>query len=130
MLRLKITDFQRILVAIRRLFPRELSFGANWSDSRISDQTSTTDQRQRALGVAADLQLASALSDCDLVEFIGGSPHVHGILKQPFTLYADGYLNIPGQPGLGVELDPDKVARYAPEAGGFLRAEFLAGDFR
>ena len=33
-----------------------------------------------ALGVAADLQLASAFPATDLVEFIGGSPYVDGIL--------------------------------------------------
>ena len=43
-----------------------------------------------ALGVAADLQLASAFPDADLVEFIGGSPYVDGILAEPFTLDADG----------------------------------------
>ena len=69
-----------------------------------------------ALGVAADLQLASAFPDTDLVEFIGGSPYVDGILQQPFTLDADGYLYIPELPGLGVELDPQKVARYTPDA--------------
>ncbi len=69
-----------------------------------------------ALGVAADLQLASALPDTDLVEFIGGSPYVDGILRQPFKLDAEGYLNIPDLPGLGVELDPDKLARYTPDA--------------
>ena len=75
-----------------------------------------------ALGVAADLQLASACPDTDLVEFIGGSPYVDGILRQPFTLDAEGYINIPDLPGLGVELDPDKVARYTPDA----RALFAA----
>ena len=69
-----------------------------------------------ALGVAADLQLASAFPDTDLVEFIGGSPYLDGILRQPFTLDAEGYLNIPDLPGLGVELDPDKLRRYAPDA--------------
>ena len=69
-----------------------------------------------ALGVAADLQLASAFPDTDLVEFIGGSPYVDGILRQPFTLDAEGYLTIPDLPGLGVELDPAKVARYTPDA--------------
>ena len=69
-----------------------------------------------ALGVAADLQLASAFPDTDLVEFIGGSPYVDGILRNPFTLDAEGYLNIPDLPGLGVELDPDKVGRYTPDA--------------
>ena len=69
-----------------------------------------------ALGLAADLQLASAIHDSDLVEYIGGSPYVDGILQQPFTLDGDGYLQIPDRPGLGVELDPDKVARYCDNA--------------
>jgi D-galactarolactone cycloisomerase len=70
-----------------------------------------------ALGVAADLQLASALPLTELVEFIGGSPYVDGLLNQPFKLDADGFLAIPSGPGLGVTLDPDKVARYSPAAG-------------
>lgn len=69
-----------------------------------------------ALGVAADLQLASAMPHTDLVEFIGGSPYVDGILAEPFKLDEDGYLPIPDRPGLGVALDPDKVARYSPKA--------------
>ena len=69
-----------------------------------------------ALGVAADLQLASAFPDTDLVEFIGGSPYVDGILCEPFSLDGEGYLNIPATPGLGVELDREKVARYTPDA--------------
>jgi L-alanine-DL-glutamate epimerase-like enolase superfamily enzyme len=43
-----------------------------------------------ALGVAADLQLATAFPGVDLVEFIGGSPYVDGILREPFVLYAQG----------------------------------------
>jgi len=66
-----------------------------------------------ALGVAADLQLAAALPLTELVEFIGGSPYVDGLLAQPFNLDADGFLAIPSGPGLGVTLDPDKVARYS-----------------
>jgi L-alanine-DL-glutamate epimerase-like enolase superfamily enzyme len=64
-----------------------------------------------ALGVAADLQLAAALPLADLVEFIGGSPYVDGITVDPFVL-RDGYLEIPEKPGLGIELDPGKLARY------------------
>ena len=75
-----------------------------------------------ALGVAADLQLASAFPDTDLVEFIGGSPYVDGILKEPFTLDGEGYLTIPERPGLGVELDPQKVARYTPDASALFAA--------
>lgn len=69
-----------------------------------------------ALGVAADLQLAAAMPLTELVEFIGGSPYVDGILATPFKLDQDGYLPIPDAPGLGVALDPDKVARYSPKA--------------
>jgi D-galactarolactone cycloisomerase len=68
-----------------------------------------------ALGVAADLQLASAFPDCDLVEFIGGSPYVDGITVEPFRLDGEGYLEIPDEPGLGVALDADKLARYTPD---------------
>ncbi|MDQ0392068.1 mandelate racemase/muconate lactonizing enzyme family protein [Labrys monachus] len=68
-----------------------------------------------ALGVAADLQIANALPNVDLVEFIGGSPYVDGILAEPFTLDAEGYLPIPQAPGLGVAIDRDKLARYTPD---------------
>jgi D-galactarolactone cycloisomerase len=70
-----------------------------------------------ALGLAADLQLASAMPGCDLVEYIGGSAYVDGLLAEPFTLDEDGCLAIPEQPGLGLALDPEKVARYTPDAG-------------
>lgn len=69
-----------------------------------------------AIGVAADLQLAAALPHTDLVEFIGGSAYVDGILATPFKLDSEGYLEIPMQPGLGVTLDPEKLARYSPSA--------------
>ena len=39
-----------------------------------------------------------------------------GILQQPFALDGDGFLNIPDRPGLGVELDRDKVAHYCSDA--------------
>jgi len=68
-----------------------------------------------ALGVAADLQLAAAMPDTDLVEFIGGSPYVDGITEQPFALDAEGNLEIPQLPGLGVALDREKLARYTPD---------------
>lgn len=71
-----------------------------------------------ALGVAADLQLAAALPECDLVEFIGGSPYVDGILEQPFTLDEEGWLTIPDAPGLGVSLDFDKLGRYTHAVAG------------
>ncbi|MBV1693445.1 MAG: mandelate racemase/muconate lactonizing enzyme family protein [Hyphomicrobiales bacterium] len=74
-----------------------------------------------ALGVATDLQLASAFPDADLVEFIGGSPYVDGILAEPFHLDDQGGLTIPALPGLGVTLDRDKLARYTPDAAELFR---------
>lgn len=74
-----------------------------------------------ALGVATDLQLASAFPDADLVEFIGGSPYVDGILAEPFHLDELGELTIPALPGLGVTLDRDRLARYTPDAAALFR---------
>lgn len=74
-----------------------------------------------ALGLAADLQMASAFPDADLVEFIGGSPYVDGILAEPFDLDGEGWLTIPDRPGLGLRLDRDKVARYTPEPDALFR---------
>lgn len=68
-----------------------------------------------ALGLAADLQLASALPLCDLVEFIGGSAYVDGLLEEPFSLDEDGYVTISDRPGLGITLSREKIARYTPD---------------
>ena len=69
-----------------------------------------------ALGVAADLQLAAALPNVDLVEYIGGSSYVDGITEEPFVLDGEGWLTIPDKPGLGVTLDREKLARFSPDA--------------
>jgi D-galactarolactone cycloisomerase len=65
-----------------------------------------------AVGLAADLHLASALSATDLVEYIGGSPYVDGLVAGGWHLDADGMLAVPTRPGLGLELDPEAVARF------------------
>ncbi|MFT3988121.1 mandelate racemase/muconate lactonizing enzyme family protein [Aestuariivirga sp.] len=74
-----------------------------------------------AIGVAADLQISAAMPNTDVVEFIGGSAYVDGILTKPFTLDAEGYLEIPLQPGIGVSLDPEKVAKYAPDGAALFK---------
>lgn len=65
-----------------------------------------------AVGLAADLQLASAISNTDLVEYLTGSPFIDEITLGGWRLDADGMLPIPTAPGLGLELDPDVVAKY------------------
>jgi D-galactarolactone cycloisomerase len=75
-----------------------------------------------ALGIAADLQLATALPNVDLVEYIAGSAYVDDIMDRPFSLDADGMLAIPDAPGLGVSLDPERVARFTPNAAALFEA--------
>ena len=63
-------------------------------------------------GHATDLQLASALPDTDLVEYVTGSPYIDDLTTHRWTLDADGMLPIPDGPGLGITLDRDRLARY------------------
>jgi D-galactarolactone cycloisomerase len=64
-----------------------------------------------AVGLAADLHLASALPATDLVEYIGGSAYVDGLVDGGWRLDGDGMLAIPDRPGLGLVLDREAVAR-------------------
>jgi D-galactarolactone cycloisomerase len=66
-----------------------------------------------AVGLAADLQLASAFPDTDLVEYLTGSPYVDEIAADGWTLDADGMLPIPDAPGLGLNLDMEAVSKYS-----------------
>lgn len=65
-----------------------------------------------AVGLAADLHLASAISTTDMVEYLTGSPFIDEITVGGWSLDADGMLAIPTAPGLGLELDPDAVKKY------------------
>ncbi len=65
-----------------------------------------------ALGLAADLQLASAHRNTILVEYLTGSPFVDHLVQGGWRLDADGMLPIPEGPGLGVAIDPDAVEKY------------------
>lgn len=68
------------------------------------------------VGLAADLQLASALSKTDLVEYKTGSPYIDEVVASGWKLDEDGMLAIPEAPGLGIELDHDAVAKYSDGA--------------
>jgi len=65
-----------------------------------------------AIGLAADLQLASAFPDTDLVEYLNGSPFVDEIALGGWQLDSDGMLPISNSPGLGVKLNFEAVAKY------------------
>jgi L-alanine-DL-glutamate epimerase-like enolase superfamily enzyme len=65
-----------------------------------------------AVGLAADLQLASAFPGTDLVEYLTGSPFIDEITQGGWKLDADGMLAIPEKPGLGLVLDRDAVTKF------------------
>ena len=65
-----------------------------------------------AVGLAADLQLASAFADTDLVEYLHRLAVIDDIVAGGWQLDADGMLAIPDVPGLGVSLDREALARY------------------
>ena len=66
-----------------------------------------------AVGLAADLHLASAFPDTDLVEYLTGSPFIDEIAADGWKLDADGMLPIPDQPGLGIGINLDALAEYS-----------------
>jgi D-galactarolactone cycloisomerase len=68
-----------------------------------------------AVGVAADLQLVSALPNARWIEYITPAPQIDDIVTTPFVLDGDGMLQIPDGPGLGIELDRAGLARLAVE---------------
>ena len=75
-----------------------------------------------ALGLAADLQLASASRNTNLVEYLTGSPFIDDLLETPWKLDSEGMLPVPEGAGLGVSLNMDAVEkhtgeRFAPSTG-------------
>jgi D-galactarolactone cycloisomerase len=65
-----------------------------------------------ALGLAADLHLASACRHTDLVEYLTGSPFIDDLVERKWKLDEGGMLSVPEGPGLGISLNPDAVERY------------------
>jgi D-galactarolactone cycloisomerase len=65
------------------------------------------------VGLYADLHLAAAMPDAKYVEYITPSAYMDNLSVEPPALDDEGYLPIPKTPGLGIALDPDKVAAYS-----------------
>ena len=70
-----------------------------------------------AVGVATDIQFVSTLSTHSLVEFNVGNPLIEQAADPPFRLDHNGCLAVPDKPGLGVELDRDRLKAF--EVSGF-----------
>jgi L-alanine-DL-glutamate epimerase-like enolase superfamily enzyme len=65
-------------------------------------------------GLAADLQLSAAMPTARYVEYLTPCAYIEDLSVEPFVLDDDGYLQIPDSPGLGVELDREKLKKYQP----------------
>jgi L-alanine-DL-glutamate epimerase-like enolase superfamily enzyme len=65
-----------------------------------------------AIGLAADLQLASAFPRIDMVEYLTGSPFIDGLVTGGWALNEDGTLSIPDTPGLGISLDLEAIEKH------------------
>ena len=65
------------------------------------------------VGLASDLQIASAFAGTDMVEYLTGSPFIDGLCADGWQLDADGMLAIPDGPGLGIDLNLDALAEFS-----------------
>jgi len=69
------------------------------------------------IGLAANLQLMGAIPNCTYCEYPFDPPGWvpegrDAMLKEPIRVDADGYITIPSGPGLGVEIDMEKVLAH------------------
>ena len=65
-----------------------------------------------AVGVACDIHLVASLPYRSFVEFNVGNPMVEQISARPFTLDASGCLPVPETPGLGLEIDRERLTHF------------------
>ena len=65
------------------------------------------------VGLASDLQIASAFAGTDLVEYLTGSPFIDDLCAGGWRLDSEGMLTIPDGPGLGIDLNLDALAEFA-----------------
>ena len=68
-----------------------------------------------AIGLAADLQISAFLPNARYVEYLTPCAYIDELTTEPFIIDADGCLQIPDRPGLGVEIDPAKLKRFCPQ---------------
>ncbi|HLQ46829.1 MAG TPA: mandelate racemase/muconate lactonizing enzyme family protein, partial [Planctomycetaceae bacterium] len=64
------------------------------------------------VGLAADLQLAAAMPIARYVEYLTPCAYIEDLTVEPFRVDSEGFLEIPTKPGLGIEIDREKLKRY------------------
>jgi L-alanine-DL-glutamate epimerase-like enolase superfamily enzyme len=68
-----------------------------------------------SVGLAADLQFSAAIPVARYVEYLTPSPYVDELVTVPFALDAEGQLEIPSRPGLGIEIEPETLKRFCSQ---------------
>ncbi len=68
-----------------------------------------------AVGLAADLQISAFLPNARYVEYLTPCAYIDELTEEPFRLDADGCLSISKAPGLGIEIDEERLKRFCPE---------------
>ena len=68
-----------------------------------------------AIGLAADLQISAFLPNATYVEYLTPCAYIDELTTTPFQLNDDGYLAIPQAPGLGIDIDDDRLRRFCPD---------------
>jgi L-alanine-DL-glutamate epimerase-like enolase superfamily enzyme len=66
-----------------------------------------------AIGVAADLALSAAMPVARWVEYQTGVPYIEELTLPRFEIDDEGFLKVPTGPGLGIELNPDALGKFA-----------------
>ena len=72
-----------------------------------------------AVGLAADLQFSAAMLVARYVEYLTPSAYIDGLTAEPFRLDDEGMLPIPTDPGLGIQIDTDRLERFSPDSSTF-----------
>jgi D-galactarolactone cycloisomerase len=65
-----------------------------------------------AIGLAADLHLTAAVPVAKYVEYLTPTPYIDDLILNPLKPDAEGYLQVPAGPGLGILLNPEALRRY------------------
>jgi D-galactarolactone cycloisomerase len=65
-----------------------------------------------AVGFAADLQLVAAAANARWIEYITPAPYIEELLLEPIRLTDDAMIEIPDAPGLGMQWNPDGIAKF------------------
>ena len=68
-----------------------------------------------AVGLAADLQISAFVPNATYVEYLTPCAYIDELPTKPFQLDDDGCLPIPQAPGLGIDIDDDRLQQFCPD---------------